>query len=820
MLAGNASELPGVSLFMQRRLSLICALLCLLTLGAGAQARTPTPAGTRTEVVVLLRAPALADASGSRQRAATRIATDQRLFVHALHATVPQSTVRWRYRLVANGLAVVVPRASVERLRSLPRVRDVVAGVRYQTNAATRAVPAGAATLGLQGLTGSGAGIKIAIIDDGVDQRHPFFAPAGYVMPPGYPKGQKAYTTAKVIVARAFPPAGAAWKNAGKPFDSANSEHGTHVAGIAAGNAATPTSEGRSASGIAPRALIGNYKALTVPTDSGVGLDGNAAELVAAIEAAVADGMDVINLSIGEPEVEPSRDLVARALDAAAALGVVPVVAAGNDYDQFGRGSVSSPGTAAQAITVAAVTSGGRDPAMADFSSVGPTALSLRLKPDVSAPGVGVLSSVPGGWTTMSGTSMASPYVAGLAALLLEQHPDWSNEQVKGAIVGSAAPVRAQAGSTATAWPTRAGSGVVDLRGAAQPLVLASPSSVSLGLVRPGDTPSATIALSDAGGGAGTWAVAVATAHAPAAAALALPASVEVPGTLTLAPTLPAAVAEGELTGWVTLTRNDTVRRIPFWLRVTRPALERATATPLLRPGSYRGDTRGRPALVSSYRYPQMRPGGGVNVTLAGPEQVFSIVLRKPVANFGVVITRRAAGVRVEPRIVADADENRLTGYAALPLNLNPYLAQFNEPVLAAGAVRPAPGRYDVVFDSPGRTDAGAFSFRYWVNDVTPPSATLLTRRIRAGLPVRIAVADAGAGVDPATLIARFGSRLHEATLRDGVVAVTTKGLAPGRHVLRLQVSDYQESRNMENVPAILPNTRVLRATVVLLPPR
>ena len=68
-------------------------------------------------------------------------------------------------------------------------------------------------------------------------------------------------------------------------------------------------------SGVAPRAYLGNYKALTIPTDAGVGLNGNAAEIVAAIEAAVADGMNVINLSIGEPEVEPSRDLVALALE-------------------------------------------------------------------------------------------------------------------------------------------------------------------------------------------------------------------------------------------------------------------------------------------------------------------------------------------------------------------------------------------------------------------------------------------------------------------------------------------------------------------------
>ena len=84
------------------------------------------------------------------------------------------------------------------------------------------------------------------------------------------------------------------------------------------------------------------------------------------IEAAVADGMNVINLSLGEPEVEPSRDIVVKAINAAAAAGVVPVLAAGNDFTDFGYGSVSSPGNAKDAITVAAVSATG---VIADFSS-------------------------------------------------------------------------------------------------------------------------------------------------------------------------------------------------------------------------------------------------------------------------------------------------------------------------------------------------------------------------------------------------------------------------------------------------------------------
>ena len=69
----------------------------------------------------------------------------------------------------------------------------------------------------------------------------------------------------------------------------------------------------------------------------GFGLNGNSPEIVAGIEAAVRDGMDVINLSLGEAEIEPSRDIVAAALDGAAAAGVVPVVAAGNNFERARR---------------------------------------------------------------------------------------------------------------------------------------------------------------------------------------------------------------------------------------------------------------------------------------------------------------------------------------------------------------------------------------------------------------------------------------------------------------------------------------------------
>src|SRR5881392_4430205 len=100
---------------------------------------------------------------------------------------------------------------------------------------------------------------------------------------------------------------------------------------------------GRPVSGVAPRAYLGNYKVLTVPTP-GVGLNGNSPEIVKGIDAAVAHGMNVINLSLGEPEIDPNRDIVVKAINAAAQAGVVPAIAAGNDFSDFGYGSVSSPG--------------------------------------------------------------------------------------------------------------------------------------------------------------------------------------------------------------------------------------------------------------------------------------------------------------------------------------------------------------------------------------------------------------------------------------------------------------------------------------------
>ena len=340
--------------------------------------------------------------------------------------------------------------------------------------------------------------------------------------------------------------------------------------------------------------------------------------------------------------------------------------------------------------------------------------------------------------------------------------------------------------------------------------MLTSPSSVSFGLVPVGSTATAHVTLIDAGGGAGAWDVAVEPIAAAPGASLAVPAVASVPGTLDLTATTTPAAADGDLSGFVRLTRGTDVRRIPFWLHVSRPALGGETATPIGTPGLHAGSTSGKPALVSRYRYPEVPSDGAISASLQGPEQAFRVTLKKPATNFGVVITRRAAGVQVEPRVVVAGDENRLTGYPAIPINLNPYLVQFGDPVLAAGAVRVLAGAYDVVFDSPTAAGAGSFTFRYWVNDTTPPKLTLLQPRVSRGTPLAFRATDAGSGVDPATAKATVDGRDVSTSFQNGVIRIRTSSLKRGAHRLRVQVSDYQESRNMENVPRVMPNTRVL----------
>jgi subtilisin family serine protease len=532
------------------------------------------------------------------------------------------------------------------------------------------------------------------------------------------------------------------------------------------------------------------------------------------VDQAVKDGMDVINLSLGEPEITQSRDIVVRALNRAAQAGVVPVVAAGNEFEDFGRGSISSPGTAAQAITVAASTGGsnlqGQD-VVASFSSSGPTPYTLLMKPDVTAPGVAILSAVPrsqGLWAGFSGTSMAAPHVAGGAALLLQRHPSWTPAQVKSALESTAVPVISDG---VEAPSTRQGGGRIDLVRANDPRIFTAPTGLSFGLLRPGSTFRRSTTITDAGGGAGTWSVAVKQQSGTAAVSVTAPATVDAPGVLVVTAAARAGASPSEATGFVVLTQGDQTRRVPFWLRVDTPEI-RGQARALTRPGLYRGTTVGAPSRVSAYRYPDLSPNGlQIPARLAGPEAVLRFHLTRAVANFGVAITSRDPGVGVEPRILLGADQSRLAGYTALPVDLNPYRSQYGNRRLVAGVVLPAPDDYYVVFDSPSDARPGRFSFRFWVGDVTPPRIKLLGKR---GASAVFSVTDRGAGVDPGAFAARVDGRNRPVRYSGGRAFVSLAGLARQTHVITLTASDYQETKNMEDIGPILPNTRTVRARV------
>jgi subtilisin family serine protease len=819
-------------------------------LAGGGAAASRAPSGKLVEVVVTLPQPSLAmEVAHDRALAATAwrshslavrapaavsylrtLAAAQSALTSRLSVAIPTARVRWHYGVALDGVSVVLPASDLGRLRALPGV-SVWPTVTYHALRDRAALPSTAAAgpgpslIGAPSLWGNdlamaGQSIKIGLIDDGIDQAHPYFNPRGYTYPAGFPKGNPTFTTPKVIVARAFPSPSTHWKYADTPFDPIFSFHATHVAGIAAGDYDTPTtSKGSPISGVAPKAYLGNYKALTVPTDD-YGLDGNSPEIAKAIDQAVADGMNVINLSIGEPEVAPRRDVVVRALDNAAAAGVVPVVAAGNDFDVAGFGTIDSPGNAPAAITVAASTLGNGDGTrpdhVADFSSAGPTPVSLMLKPDVTAPGVDVLSSVPAhDFEILDGTSMATPHVAGGAALLLQRHPTWTVEQVKSALASTGDEVH-PTGHPGEVSVLRQGGGRIDLVRADQPLIFTDPTSLGWGLVRRGFADTKQLSTADAGGGSTPWNVSIHPQSMPRGAKLEPLAKTVVAGaTLALRLSVSPSARAGDGSGFVVLTRGSDVRRIAFWFHVEVPRLQLDPHRILHAPGLYHGDTAGKASRVSSYRYPERGLAPGVPTRLGGPEQVFQFTLRGQVANFGAAILGHARGVRVSPRLVAGNDENRLVGYTGIPASLNPYQG-FDQQAPVVGAVLPEPGTYQFVFDTPTGKKPGRFTFRFWVNDTLPPSIRILNHEVRIGRPIRVAVHDSGSGVDPRSFHVRIGGKPVRLRYIRGVLWLRTSRLRPGRKAMTVEASDYQETKNMEDIGPVLPNTRVLHAIVTL----
>jgi hypothetical protein len=296
-----------------------------------------------------------ADSRSSRAYVAQLVASQQAA-AREIRAAIPSARVSRTFQVVLNGITVDLPFSRLPRLNAMPFVAQLYPSLRYRM-ALNRSPTLIQAPAFRAATATDGTGIKIGVVDDGVDQRNAFFNPAGYAYPPGFPKGQQAYTSAKVIAARSFPGPGSGQRGR-LPLDRLSSFHGTHVAGIAAGNSGTSSPGGRDhpptsgLAGVAPHAWIGNYRVFNIPT--GAGNLADTPEIVAAFEQAVRDGMDVINFSGGGPATDPRTDALIRTVANVVKAGVVPVISAGNDRDDFGLGTAGSPGTAPEAITVAA----------------------------------------------------------------------------------------------------------------------------------------------------------------------------------------------------------------------------------------------------------------------------------------------------------------------------------------------------------------------------------------------------------------------------------------------------------------------------------
>ena len=126
-----------------------------------------------------------------------RLAATQRQIEARITSAVPHAFVRWRYQVVVDGFALVVPADETARVARLPGVAAVYPSLTYRPTLDRSPQQIGAPALWGPGLATAGHGVKIGILDDGIDPRHPFFDPAGFTAPPGFPKGQRAWTSAK-----------------------------------------------------------------------------------------------------------------------------------------------------------------------------------------------------------------------------------------------------------------------------------------------------------------------------------------------------------------------------------------------------------------------------------------------------------------------------------------------------------------------------------------------------------------------------------------------------------------------------------------------
>ncbi len=324
--------------------------------------------------LILEEAPLALDSRNAQNIAASQTALLAELARRKISVTGAVQTV-------LNAVFVNVSPERVLELRSIPGVRRAayLPAMKMHLNKALDLVKVAGAWSQVGGQANAGAGVKIGILDSGIDQNHPAFNDPALAIPAGFPKGVASFTNHKVIVARSY----VSQLNTTDPQFSLPDDtsprdragHGTAIAMIAAGE--TVQAPVATITGVAPKAWLGNYKIYGSP---GVNEVTRAGALIQALEDALNDGMNIVAMSTGTPalygplDTDPictgtqlrnyipanACDVRAQAVENAVRMGLTVVISAGNDGNsgvQFPTlGTINSPGTAPSAITVGAST--------------------------------------------------------------------------------------------------------------------------------------------------------------------------------------------------------------------------------------------------------------------------------------------------------------------------------------------------------------------------------------------------------------------------------------------------------------------------------